>query len=392
MGRFSVSLALLCLQLGCSSSAGLSDSGATRASTIGPAGGTVTSNGATLTIPRDALTASVEITVAETPGAPTASGATLVGPVFTLGPSGMHFAKPVSVTLPFVPAELPAGATADQVAVYTSPVGSTSFASLGGTLVDATHVQVTTTHFSCFEPAVPNHPFAGGGLQTLASGPGGIQYIAVDATSVYWTEDIYDAGDFGPPGGFVDPALMKVQLVGDKPATLASPLQIGPIALGSGNVYGTTTSSSDCQVQSVAVADGNVTTLASNQAWADGIAVAPTGLYWTVYGGVMTAQLDGSGMTSLVSGQAIANGAAIAVDATSVYWTDNGAGTVMKVQLDGGNLTTLASGQPGPEFIAVDAANVYWTNQGPQDGGYDYDCPWSTSSMPSGARAIRTGR
>jgi DNA-binding beta-propeller fold protein YncE len=52
------------------------------------------------------------------------------------------------------------------------------------------------------------------------------------------------------------------------------------------------------------------------------------------------------------------------VDATSVYWANNGGGTVMKVPISGGTPTTLASGQTTPWGIAVDATSVYWTNYG----------------------------
>lgn len=50
------------------------------------------------------------------------------------------------------------------------------------------------------------------------------------------------------------------------------------------------------------------------------------------------------------------------MDATSVYWTDSSGGTVMKAPLGGGTPTTLAPGQVGPDGIAVDGTSVYWTN------------------------------
>ncbi len=61
----------------------------------------------------------------------------------------------------------------------------------------------------------------------------------------------------------------------------------------------------------------------------------------------------------------------IAVDATSVYWTENDTGMVMKVANAGGTPTTLASGQSGSDGIAVDATSVYWTNNGTYANSYN---------------------
>jgi hypothetical protein len=100
--------------------------------------------------------------------------------------------------------------------------------------------------------------------------------------------------------------------------------------------------------------------------------VDTTSVYYCTYGAdgeigtVMKVPVGGGARTTLASGHPIY----IAVDATSVYWTDSDTssgtsgsnGTVMKVPVGGGPPTVLASGQDGPDRIAVDATSVYWTD------------------------------
>jgi uncharacterized delta-60 repeat protein len=81
---------------------------------IGAAGGTLsTSSGATVVIPPGALTGDITIGIEQSSlGAPPLPGGfTTVGQMFAFTPHGQSFAAPVTITLPFNPASVPAGST-----------------------------------------------------------------------------------------------------------------------------------------------------------------------------------------------------------------------------------------------------------------------------------------
>lgn len=121
---------------------------------IGPSGGSVAAgDGASVSIPAGALTATTPITVS-TSSAPSPDGTVEVGTPYLFGPEGTQFAQPVTVTLAFDASLLPPGTTSADVVIYTAPANTTDYQQLETTLADAGHVAAQTTHFSIFVAAV----------------------------------------------------------------------------------------------------------------------------------------------------------------------------------------------------------------------------------------------
>ena len=111
------------------------------------------------------------------------------------------------------------------------------------------------------------------------------------------------------------------------------------------------------------------TTLVTGQNYPVAMAVDSSHIYWADYFGghtVSEANLNGTGVTTLVSGANYAVG--VAVDSSHVYWSyaidpsgQNNSGTINEVPLAGGNATTLLSEQ-NPEQLAVDGSHIYFVN------------------------------
>lgn len=212
---------------GHSSSGGSSGSGSCGATpapvsqvVAGDAGVTLSAaDGTYLRIPDQHGIGFTTITLTPALGAATPAGATEVGVPWLLGPAGDAFAFPFTVTLAFCPQQLPAGKTAADVVVLTgpplstSPVDSASFTSLGGTLIDSTHIQVTTSYFSIFVAAVFDYV-----PPATLSGPDAFHFNSVMVGT---------AGEFPWPDGGEDTSTYYVIMGQAKPTPIACYLDGG---------------------------------------------------------------------------------------------------------------------------------------------------------------------
>lgn len=140
--------------------------------------------------------------------------------------------------------------------------------------------------------------------------------IAVDSQSVYWT-------DRDSPG-----AVKKANLDGSGVVTLASGLNY-PFQIVVDSNFAYFTSSGFAGIQKVPIGGGAVSTFVSGSNAFGGLVIDGGFMYWTTYNNpasVVKMPLAGGAMTTLASG-VTGTGLAIAVDATSVYFTTIGTST-----------------------------------------------------------------
>jgi hypothetical protein len=287
-----------------------------------------------------------------------------------------------------------------QVGVMTVPVGGGVARAVGlgrvgaGIAVDSSNVYWTET-VACptgqacppYGGAILTAPLAGGAPTTLAASEPQANFVAVDATGVYWS---------------APNALQKVSRGGGNPTSLwSAPMPLTPstmvgspyvVAVANGHLYaamnpnGSTGGTSEGSIVSFPIGGGPMVTLnATHNAWITGIAVDSHSVYWTSYGSsfspnntdgaVMKVPIGGGAATTIATGQH--DPAAIAVDETSIYWGNTGTqsagyadGSIVKATLSGGASVTLARGGGGVYGIAVDGTGVYWTTQNDAVTGY----------------------
>ena len=229
--------------------------------------------------------------------------------------------------------------------------------------VNATDVYWTQDLGGVVGPTLLKVPIAGGATTTLSTGSNGYA-LALDSTHVYW--------DQGLP-------LLSMPLAGGATSTLIANFagtSFGPIPVASGAVWGTQVNSG---VWSIPVTGGTQTNTFPQPYGSAGCIADATSLYWLYLGApavIMKAPLTGGTPTTLVApdadggfNQQVAGTdyQNLAVDGANLYWTNVIDGTLRKVPKNGGTPVVLANTVPaqGPDSIATDGESVYWFTTGP---------------------------
>jgi uncharacterized delta-60 repeat protein len=154
-GALAIMLLALLATVGCGSGGGGSAALPPPPASIGPAGGTVTGPaGSQVVVPAGALTTNTDIAIAESSvGAPALPvGATSAGSIFAFTPHGTQFASAVTISVPFDPTKVPAGAVPT---LYKTNAAQSAFEVVVGATVNGNNMSGPVTGFSYATVATP---------------------------------------------------------------------------------------------------------------------------------------------------------------------------------------------------------------------------------------------
>jgi hypothetical protein len=170
--------------------------------------------------------------------------------------------------------------------------------------------------------SVHHVPLGGGTVDTYATGSGAFAGIAVDSPNVYFNEYT-----------FSNWALMMVNLSGSPTAVMGYSGVGDAVAIDANAYYAYVTIESTSAVMRIPIAGFGTWGVIAGDPVAQqhhAITVDASNAYFTnANGDIVRAATDGSSRVVLATGQGDSYG--IAVDSTSVYWTNPTTGSVMKL-------------------------------------------------------------
>ena len=189
-------------------------------------------------------------------------------------------------------------------------------------------------------------------LARVATDGGQPEYFSTQTT--YLSDAVAADGTYGYAG------TNRVPLDGGPPVNLATGGNAGAPyqeVIDSESIYW----ADGNDIVSVPLDGGTVRTIASGLAQPQHVAVDDTAVYWVTYGNSASVQKTalGGGGPIVTLASALSYPGWLAVDDTNVYVTTDLA--IIRIPKNGGALTTLVSNESGFE-IAVDATSVYWTD------------------------------
>lgn len=194
--------------------------------------------------------------------------------------------------------------------------------------------------------------------------------LAIDADAVYFTAS---ADPFKPIS-----KVMRVTKDGASSIKLATG-EISPLSVtvDATHAYWLSGPMQDGSIKRAAKMGGaSVEVLFDTMESLGGVAGEGQALYFTTVlsDSVWTLPTSGGSPAMLLTGQTTAG--ELAADASGIYWVNRGTasqsnGAVMRADLDGSNVKTLASGQKFPLRIALDQGNVYWATLDGAASGID---------------------
>ncbi len=97
--------------------------------------------------------------------------------------------------------------------------------------------------------------------------------------------------------------------------------------------------------------------------------ISSSKMYWTAYdrgGKIQRANLDGTGVEDLVTGLSSVEALVLDTVTGKIYWTDRGRDKIQRANLDGSAVDDFVTGIPEPVGLALDpgAGKIYWSDLG----------------------------